>query len=170
MSMKKILALIITVTLAAWLWSCATTSLNAKYLVGTWQPVSAEKYVPLQKKQKPVKEKAKPADSTHIAKAGTVTPTISQADQRMADELNRLVETEKRTPLVIKDNFTAVKQYRNRTLTGTWKLKKQGTRIQLKEQTTGQTLRADILDITDSTMIIVEHAPQGMILVNYHKK
>ena len=169
--MKRLFLPILTIALAVFLLSCAGTHPNAKILVGSWQPVQAEKYIPENAKKKPPKEKSQATDTSQSAKSGQLPLTKAQeAEKDLEAQWGHMVEVEKKTPLVIKENFIAEKQYKSRLVRGTWNLKKQGTKILFKEELTGETLKADILEISDSTVVMVEHAPVGDIKVTYRKK
>ena len=171
MKPRNIFLPLFTLVLAAFLFSCAGSHPNARMLVGNWQPVQAEKYIPENAVKKSPKEKVQPVDTSQSAK--NIQPAMTkaqEAEKELEAQWGHMVEVEKKTPLVVRENFLAEKQYKSRLVRGTWKLKKQGTRIVFKEEVTGETLKAEILEISDSSMVMVEHSPVGDIKVKYRKK
>jgi hypothetical protein len=170
MNKRNPLLLISLVVLAAFLFSCASTHPNAKILVGSWKPESAEKYIDPAKAKKEEQKKEANADSSKMAKNSKTPSNDMTAEQKTEAEWARMVNTEKRTPLVVKADNTLEKTYHNKTIKGTWKLKRHGTRIIMVESTTGQKLQADILEISDTTIVVVERLPVGDIKVKYIKQ
>ena len=153
--------------LALFLFSCAGSHPNSKILVGSWRPVSAEKYIDPSKA-----ESQQPAvpDSAALAKQRNKNPNEMSDQQKAAQEWQRMVNTEERSPLVIHQDKTAEKAYHNQTVKGSFKLKHHGTRIIFTEEKTGQILKADILEINDTTIVLIERLPVGDIKVKYVKQ
>ncbi|HTX88094.1 MAG TPA: hypothetical protein VMC08_03830 [Bacteroidales bacterium] len=169
MNSRKLVLPVWMIVMTVFLFACSITSPNAKLLVGSWKPVSAEKYVDPAKAKPVVKQQAVP-DSASLAKGKKTNPGMSEADHHAEMELERAINTEKRTPMIVKADKTAEKAYHQQTVKGSWKLKKQGKQIIFTEANSGKKLKADILQINDTTVVLVERLPVGDIKVKYVKQ
>ncbi len=158
---------LVMIFLTAFLFSCASLSPNNKILVGKWKPEYAEKYIEPGKEKKT--ETKVVSDTAAEKKSKTVTNEMPN-QQRADAEWERMVNTEKRTPLIVNEDHTLQKTFHQKTVKGSWKLKNKGKRLIMTESTTGQKLRADILEINDSMMVVVERLPVGDIKVKYVKE
>jgi hypothetical protein len=151
------------VLLTVFLFSCASMSPNAKLLVGNWKPVSSERYID------PSKEKAEQKITTPHT-AAKVKSTQAPSDQKdNGKEWDKMVKAESRAPMVIKADKTLEKTYHQQTLNGTWKLKHGGDRIIMTETKSGQKMHADIVQISDSVIVVIERLPVGDVKVKYVK-
>jgi len=158
--------------------SCVTTHPNEKLLIGEWKPVKSEKCfteaeeAQFQKAvasgsttaQKSPKKEEKPAGSP------TENPGGSTGEVKdLQTQLNRAIQVESRTPIVINPDKTAVKFYQARTVKATWKLRKKGTVIIAKDLVKKDKYRIDIQEIGENQLVLVEHMPIGGIKVTYTK-
>ncbi|MBE0647874.1 MAG: hypothetical protein IH596_08825 [Bacteroidales bacterium] len=190
MKMKQWIHLGLFVVIALFYSSCATTHPNEALIVGEWKPIKAEKYFTpeeeelLKKAQeqstatRPTTEGDKPAASTGSTAPSTASlPSGTDpgrggdraGGKNPADELNRLIQAETRTNIVIYPDHTAAKFYRSRTVKATWKLKGKGTVLIAKDLEKKEKYRIDILEVDGSKMVVVENLPVGGIKITYQK-
>ena len=189
MKMKQWVYLGLVMIVAVLYSSCVTTHPNEKLIVGEWKPVKAEKYfTPEEEEQlkkaqsqspgiRPTTSGEKPAAT--IGGSSPTTPTPPPPDQgrgggrsggkNLADELNRLIQAEGRTNIVIYPDKTAVKFYRLRTIKATWKLKGNGTVLVAKDLEKKDRYRIDILEVSGNKLVVVENLPVGGIKITYQK-
>jgi hypothetical protein len=156
--------------------SCATVHPNQALLPGTWKVTSIEKYVDPNAPVKTASETAaatakqaprvKPGDST--AKGG-VSPAL-QEPPRTEDLIRRMIMVEERSSLIINPNGTAAKQYPGKVIKATWKMKKKGTRIVVKEMSTKQKWQFDILEISDKRAVLLRRSEYGDFKIVYVKQ
>jgi hypothetical protein len=162
--------------------SCVTTHPNAKLIVGKWKPESVEKYIdpnavpepqtaasgqPGANAAQPVKAKA--GDSSRSAGAAGGAQAESP-EQRMGAALDRLIRSEQRADFEVYDNGKAVKMYYPKPLKVKWKMKSKGTRVVAKELEGDRKFVIDILEITETRCVIIEHTRAGDLKIAYIKQ
>ncbi len=158
--------------------SCVTVHPNQKLLIGSWKPESVVKYVDQNTVQAPSATtstpataqpvKAKSADTSGKGRA-PATPAVP-IDQKMALMLDRLIVAEERSTLDISANGTGAKIYHGKVLKAKWKLKAKGTRIVGKELEGGRKFVADIVEISDKRLVVIERTQVGDMKVVYIKQ
>lgn len=148
--------------------SCATVYPNEKLIVGKWRPVHAEEYIEMKANNTSSKPAVKQTEKNTVVVQNTETVTTG-AQAHSGDKMNRMIQTELQSPMVIYANKTAEKTFPNRTVTVTWKMKKKGTRVIATNEQTSRQLKLDILSVSDSTLVVVERSDEGNIKVKYIK-
>lgn len=139
---------------------------NEKIIVGVWVPMKVEKIV----------------DSSALQAAAAMSGTTGQkqskpgvpagdggAAKREA-ALDRLVQMEMKSTMEIFANKTVVKNFPGKPVHATWKLKGKGTRIVAKGVENKVKYMIDILEISASQIIILEHSPAGDIKITYERQ
>ena len=163
--MKRLLTLLFTLTVALLISSCATFYPNQKKLIGTWKPEKVEKYnmpdLPTQAAAN--QQKARPGEE------GTTPATTPANPSRAESQLARLIENEKRSMLTFNADKTALVDFHGKTIKGTWKLKKQGTRLLASSKETEQKLDLEILHVNDTSAVMIETLPFGSLKITYKK-
>jgi hypothetical protein len=175
--MKKLKLIILSAFIIAipFINGCKVTYPNEKYLNGKWVPVKVEKYIEpgkvaseqanKQQSQQPVVKSDTNVQKDKAKNSGTVQSRTPEQN------LSRMIEVEQRTVLeIFPENKTVVKDYHGKVVKATWKMKKKGTRIIAKENTTGKKLTLDILEINDTSVVVIEHSPVGKIKIHYRKE
>jgi hypothetical protein len=148
--------------------SCAVTHPNEQLIVGDWKPVKAEKYIPPPKESK---TKQSQADTAKMARKSQKPKKARLAgDTEFENQLQRMMQTEMRSPISVNANNTVVKFYPGKIIKGTWKLKKKGTRIVAKEKEANKKMTLDILEISENSISVVERFPFGDIKIDYARK
>jgi hypothetical protein len=192
--MKNFLTAVTLVVMAWALSSCALVkSPNEKLIVGTWTPVKVEKYISPEDLEKMKSQPAGTASGTASA-ASTKNPaghtaindTASKAkmaakgglqeggqgtpDQRAQQRLDRLIQTEQRSPLIIAADKVAVKNYPGNPLKASWKMNAKGTKVTAKDFKTKEKYVLDIVEVTDTKLVIIETLPIGTLKISYVKE
>ncbi len=177
------------VVIAIGITSCATTHPNEKLIVGNWKPVKAEQYFTEEEleeiekiqSQSTQQRQASGTEKSQTTTGGATATTPTSATQTRGKEgnigggqniqadLNRLIQAEGRAQMVIYPDHSAAKFYRGRTVKATWKLRGNGTVLVAKDLEKKDKYRIDILEISDSKMVVVENLPIGGIKITYKK-
>jgi hypothetical protein len=158
--------------------SCVTIHPNQKLLVGSWKPESVEKYVDPNAVQAAQATSATPATAQQVkakssdttGKARTGATSAVPPDQKMTQLLDRMILAEQRSTLEINANGTGAKVYHGKVLKAKWKLKAKGTRIVGKELEGGRKFVADILEISERRLVVIERTQIGDLKVAYIKQ
>ena len=172
MNVYKIFPLLAFISLIVVANSCKVTYPNEKLIIGKWKPVKVEKsfdtsYLKAQGTQLP---KSAVAMDTASQKKGKKSSSQAPAVNK-DNQLIRLAQSEERSSFeMISENKQVLKHYPGKTISGTWKMKKKGTRIVVKGKENGKKFTIDILDINDSTLVAKEQFPFGLLKVTYHKE
>ena len=151
--------------------SCAVNQQAEKRLIGKWSPVTVENLA-VAPDQPPATQIVKVDTSTEEGTRKEVNLTLPATLDSKGLKIERYLENEKRSSVVfsITNNQRLVeKQTPGKTVSGTWKLKKNGKKLALKENETGRKITVDIVSLTDSTTVFVEKLPIGDIRIKYSK-
>jgi hypothetical protein len=127
---------------------------NEKLIVGKWIPVKVEKYVPEKKK-----------DTSAPARSET-GENKSPDDQK----LERLLRAEQKATLEITSDRTAMKNYHGKLIKASWKLKGGGKKIVARDISTKEKYILNIVEVTDTQMILIENSAAGSITITYKKE
>ena len=184
--MRNLIRLGFFVAIAIGISSCVTTHPNEKLLAGSWNPVKAEQYFTedeleeIENIQSQSTQQKLASSPTTSQTTGTTTPTTSttssqrkrgnkgdQGDLKM--NLNRLIRAEERAQIIISPDKSLAKFYHKKTIKATWKLRGNGTKFMVKDIENKDRYRIDILEITESKMVVVENLPIGGIKITYKK-
>ncbi len=152
--------------------SCATNKKVEKMLIGKWNPVLAENLKPLPTPG-PDSVTIKVDTSTEEGTRKETNLTLPSRPEKKTEQLERLLSNEMRSPILIaidSNKHIVEKYFPGKTVTGTWKLKKNGTRVAVKMNETGRKLTMNILELTDSTAIITEKLPPVELRIKYRKE
>lgn len=152
--------------------SCATNHEVEKLLVGKWNPVTIENLTP--PPPQPAATSTSTSDSSDSGKVGSERDlkfpnTVDSKEGKIA----RVMFDEMRSPVMISitnNQKTFEKYYPGKTVKGSWKLKKNGKRITVKENESGRKLTIDIVSLTDSIAVVFEKLPFGEFKVKYAKQ
>ncbi len=178
MKISAIYSVLSILAIAAFI-SCATIHPNEKKLVGTWKTVSAEVYTetpaPAPAATTAKKTSVTPPDSAKASNAGRqITITPAEAEKRKSEVLNRILKAELKSTMriTIVDKKTKVfeKFLPEKTIKGTWKMTKKGTVITTKEMQSDRKIVMNLLSITDSTALVIEHLQYGDLKVKFVKE
>jgi hypothetical protein len=157
----------IACALLLFLSSCSSTKKMETKMIGNWIPVKVENITPVVKA---------PNDTTPDGSLSRLPDSIPAGQLgKNAARIERLVQNERRGSLkiYIKDKKRIVERIvPGKTVTGTWKLKKQGKRILMKE--TGgmeRKMLMDLVSVTDSTAQVITKIPEAELLmrIKYRK-
>jgi hypothetical protein len=192
--MKNYLTAVTLFLLACALTSCALVkSPNEKLIVGTWTPVKVEKYISPEDLEKMKTQASGTTSGTATAtgakgatgntakndtaskakmaaKGGTQGTGQGTPQQRAEQRLDRLIQAEQRSPLIIGADKIAVKNYPGNPVKGSWKMNAKGTKVTAKNFKTKEKYVLDIVEITDAKMVIIENLPIGALKINYVKE
>lgn len=163
--------------------SCATTHPNSKLIIGRWKPESVEKYIDPNSAPTPATQsdnsgmqpgsnsaqpvKARPGDSARNAGKGGAQ--AGNAEQRMASALDRLIKMEQRAEFEVFPNGTAVKMYHPAPIKAKWKMKGKGKRVVVKKIDGDRKFVIDILELTETRCVLIEHTDAGDLKIVYTK-
>lgn len=151
--------------------SCAVSHPNEKIIVGTWRPVKVEKVVDSSALE--AAEALNPAATAKPSgsRPGDVRPGRSgDGASRKEAELNRLVQLEQRSTMEIYPDKTAVKNFHQKPINATWKMKGRGKKILAKNVETKHTFVIDILEISKERMVVLQHTPAGDLKIEYERQ
>lgn len=170
--------------------SCVTIHPNEKLIVGEWKPVKVEKFfTPEEEEQlknaqsqstgtRPPAEVEKPAAATGNTSFSTTppppTPDQGRGGERAGGrnpeaELNKRMQVESRSNMMIFRDKTLEKFYREKTVEGTWKLKGKGSVLVIKVPERREIYRVDIIKIAEDSLVVVGTLPIGGIKITYEK-
>jgi hypothetical protein len=172
MKMFKVITLSAFIAMTVFANSCKVIYPNERKIVGKWNPVKIEKIDPAVTPT--TSSSARPGSAakmdTVAGKKGKNAQGLNPGDSR-DNQLTRMATIEERTSLeVYAEKKMVVKQYPKKTFKGTWKLKKKGMQVQVKEIQTGEKHTIDILSINDTSAVILEKFPFGDIKITYKKE
>ena len=154
---------IITLIIAA---SCAVKPHpNEKRIEGKWKPLKIERIVD----SSAIQAAAHAGGTNPPKESKTGKPTRSGGDPKRAANAERLYQTEMRSTLEIFPDKTAIKSYPGKDIKLTWKMKSNGTRLVAKNPENKAKFVIDIEDISDTKIIVIEHAQIGDIRITYAK-
>jgi hypothetical protein len=171
MKLKQLSAFSMLLFISFIITSCGTNREAEKLLVGKWNPVTVENLA-VPPDQPPATQVVKVDTSTEEGVRKETELTLPATPTKAQEKVARYMANEKRSPVVfsIKDNKrTVVKEVPGKTVSGTWKLKKNGKKLAVKEDETGRKVNVDILSLTDSTTVLVEKLPIGDVKIKYSK-
>ena len=172
MKVFKIITLFALITMIVLANSCKVTYPNEKKIIGKWNPVKVEKISP------PVQSTA---SETPHPKSTPKTDSLSinngknaqgiAPESRGENQLNQMASLEERTSLeVYSEKKMIVKAYPKKTYKGTWKMKKKGMQVQVKNIQTGEKRTIDLVKINDTSAVLLERFPFGDIKITYLKE
>lgn len=156
--------------------SCATTHPNEQLIVGKWNTQKVEKYVdptaaPAESKTEVVAPKTVKVKTDTTSKAGSKGGgNVSTVNPRAEDALQRMIRVEERSSLEVYANKMAVKNYPKKTVKATWKLKGKGTRFVAKDLATKEKHYFDLLEVSETRIVLIEHTPAGDLKITYAKQ
>jgi len=172
MKLKQFSAFSMLLVICLIISSCSTNREVEKLLIGKWNPVTVENLTP-NSYQPGATETVKVDTSTEEGTHKEVSLTLPSHPQGKAAQIERFMENEKRSPVtlsIINNQKTVEKVIPGKTLKGTWKLKKKGKRIVIKETETGKSYTFDIVSLSDTTSVFIERLPLGDLKVKYAKQ
>jgi hypothetical protein len=160
--------------------SCATTNPHEKKLVGTWYPVSVEKYIvpgsTAQAAAAPAGSHSQKGDSAKMNKTGAPQGTAqAETGGRGSDAIDHAIQAEMRTHMRVtiikgkKEQRIFEKFFPDQTIKGTWKMSKDGTKVVAKDMHSDRKMTMNILSINDTAATVVEERPYGDIKIKLHK-
>jgi len=152
--------------------SCVVNHEVEKRLIGKWNPVNVENLTPQMTLSQPMKTIKVDTSSDPDTKKEIELTLPANPDEKTA-KFQRAVATEMRSPIMIAitNNQRIVEKYfPGKTATGTWKLKKNGKRVAVKETKTGRKFTLDIISLSDSIAVVHEKLPLGEIKIKYAKQ
>ena len=161
--------------------SCKVTYPNEKYMNGRWTPVKVERFVEpgsvaTTPAPAPKSSASTPAKSTENPDSTTITLKKRRNNNAIPPELERenliqrhILAEQKACLEVNQEKKMVVKVYPGKTIKATWKMKNKGTRITTKNIETGKKSTIDILEINDTSAVLLERFLIGNIKVTYHK-
>jgi len=140
--------------------SCATTSPNLQMVIGSWKPLTIEKYQP----------DVKPNDTSKV-QSTKANAEVSDR-QLMDDEKNfRFMKEELSASFEIRTDKTATKYYHgSNNKKATWKMNRKGTMITTKEIATGIKYKLEIVKVTETNLMIIEKLPFGEFKIFYARQ
>lgn len=170
--MKQLLTILNTAILAVLITSCATTSPNQKKLVGTWKPDKVEKYdLKNTQTETATREETRTGgeEPGRNAAEGRNSSQANAEQSRAEIELNRAIETQRRSILTLNADNTLIQEYHGKKINGTWKLKKHGTRFLATSKESGKKMTFNIESVTDTSAVFTAELPVGGVKVSYKK-
>ena len=172
MKINTFFTLILIISLSLFVNSCKVIYPNERKIIGKWTPVKVEK-ISLQEPSAvastPRPKPKTPADSTTL-KSDQNSLGMDQ-NSKTDIQLNRFAAAEERTPLeVYQEKHILVKNYPQTSYKGTWKMKKKGMQVQVKNIQTGEKRTVDIVHLNDTSAVLLERFPFGDIKITYHKE
>ena len=170
MRINKLITLISVMFSVYIIMSCATTHPREKMLVGTWKPHKAAPYFP-NTHGAPAITGMKVADTTNTGKQKEEKESNSAfLDEKQAVQIQHVIETQMRTTMKINANKTCEIQFPGKLINATWKLKKNGTNLIVKDAESGQKRTLEFVFINDTTSMAIQHTNAGDIIVRYRKQ
>jgi hypothetical protein len=169
MRICKPVTLILIVVSFYFISSCSSTSPREKMLIGTWRPHKIAPYVPNNPGPAAITGMSTP-DSTKSGKQKTGTTKTATPDKGQQAQLQRLIDQQMRTTIKINANKTCEIKSRENTKSATWKLKKNGTNLVIKEDETGHKGTLEFVFINDTTAMAIQRTKAGDIIIRYRKQ
>jgi hypothetical protein len=172
MRMKKLFTLIAIVISVTIITSCATTQPREKFLVGTWIPLKVDSYVsPNQKVSAIPAKKVKVADTTTTEQLNTeLTSAAANAEEKKAKQLEHFFATQMRTKIKVNSDKTCEIQAPGKSTNATWKLKNKGTILAIKETVSGKKRILELVQLNDTSALIIHRSPTGDFIGSYKKQ
>jgi hypothetical protein len=172
MRMNKLFTLITIVISATIITSCATTQPREKLLVGTWIPLKVDSYVsPYQKVSAIPEKKVKVTDTTTTEQQNTeLTSAAASAEEKKAKQLEHFFGTQIRTKIKVNADKTCEIQAPGKSTNATWKLKKKGTILAIKETVSGKKRILELVQLNDTSAMIIQRTKTGDFIARYRKQ
>jgi hypothetical protein len=171
MKLKQLSAFSILLLISFIISSCATNHAVEKLLIGKWNPVHVENLAPGSYQLGAMKT-IKVDTSTTEGTTKEIELTLPATPDNKEAKIVRYMNNEQNSPVLISitNNQRKVEKYfPGKTVSGTWKLKKKGKRLVVKETETGKMVTLDIVSLTDSTTVLIQKLPFGDIKIKYAK-
>jgi hypothetical protein len=132
---------------------------NEKWIVGKWKPVKVEKVASVKEGKQIVTK------DTIISR-----PVIGNIDAPGINKVDKLMMMEQKTMLEITGDRTAMKDYHGTIIKATFKLKKGGTKIVARNIKTKERYVFNIVEATDSKLVLIEKTQGGLLKITYVKQ
>lgn len=163
MNMKRLLILFFTVSVAFLISSCATTSPNQRYLIGTWKPINVEKYT--------LAAHQNPGAGERSSSSGKNKQTYNEQKQNTREELRSTLSfySDNTSSLTFKSNKTAIKEIGGKTVNARWKLTDHGTHLVINSKEPAEITTYDIIHINDTTAVVSESFSVLSMKITYKK-
>jgi hypothetical protein len=188
MNNKQWISVGVVLVRAVFLKACVTTHPHEKLVIGEWKPVKVEKFfTPEEEEQMKNAQsqaaKSRPSAEPEQPSEATGNTSLSSPSQKPTDqgrvgesavrdpeaELNKRIQVESRSNMILYNDLTLEKFYREKTFEGTWKLKRKGSVLAVRIPERRETYRVDVLDVSDDTLVLVGNLPVGGIKITYKK-
>jgi hypothetical protein len=174
---KNLFTIIAFSLLTALFTSCATTNPKEALIIGKWKPTNVEKIMP---------EKTASADqgAASTAAAGNTSSGNNQSQAREGgkggnsganyakaeEQFNRLYRAEQKGTMEIYADHSAVKNFGGAMVKATWKMKPNGKKVIAKNVKTKEKYVLDILELSETQVVIQENLPIGALKITYVKE
>ncbi len=144
--------------------SCSVTSHPYETMIlGKWKPLKVEKFID---------SAAYKAVMASQATAGEKTEKGNQivrgtSPDKLTAALDRLFQAESRAEMEVFADKTVVKKYTQKEIKATWKMKGNGTRMNVKNIDNKRKYTIDLLEVSKEQVVLLEHVPVGDIKITY---
>lgn len=150
--------------------SCSTTNPKSKLLIGTWKAHKASAYYPTGKEPIAIPEMNN-TDSTQKTVIETRVPKGADVDDEVKmGRLRRIIDAQQQATIKINADKTGEVIFPGRTLQTTWKMKKKGTNLIVKDIESGQKRVLEFVFINDTIAVAIQNTEAGDIIVRYRKQ
>jgi hypothetical protein len=139
---------------------------NEQLIVGTWKTIKVEKIID---PSAPQAAPARPVDTAR-QKSMSGRPGGDNTGAKREATLDRMVQAEMRATMEILPNKTAVKNFHNKPIHLTWKMKGKGTRIVAKNVENNRKFVIEILEISKERIVVIEETPLGDLKIVYERQ
>lgn len=165
-SQKFLLLLVVGIVLV----SCSTTNPKSKLIIGTWKAHKASPYYPSGKEPITAPE-INPSDSTGSTGSLTKNKTeVPAVDEAKLGRLLRAVEAQQQLTIKFNPDKTGEVITPTKTRPTTWKMKKRGNELIVKDLESGQKRILEFVFINDTTSMAIQRTEAGDIIVRYRKQ
>jgi len=132
---------------------------NEKLLVGKWRPIKVEQVMPEHSGKQEMKKDT-----------AATRPSAGQSALSGDDRLDKMMKAELKTMLEITGDRTAMKDYHGNKIKTTFKLKKGGTRIVARNIKTKEKYILNIVEVTDTQLVLIEKVQGAQLKITYVKQ
>ncbi|NCA74740.1 MAG: hypothetical protein EOM90_00250 [Alphaproteobacteria bacterium] len=164
MNKPSITSLLLFTGLLFFITSCSVTSHPYETMIlGKWKPLKVEKFID---------SAAYKAVMASQAATGEKTEKGSQmvrgtSPDRLDAALDRLIQAESRAEMEVFADKTVIKKYPQKEVKATWKMKGNGTRMNVKNIDNKRKYTIELLEVSKEQVVLLEHLPIGDAKITY---
>ena len=163
---------LISVTISIYIiTSCSATQPRENMLIGTWKPEKVSPYTSPGKQKSSAIAGKKAADTTNAKLQNEETmASTTVADEKQADKLDHTMGLQMRATMKFNADKTCNIQFPGKLINASWKLKKKGTSLIVKDLGSDRKWTLKFVFLNDTTSMAIQQTDAGDIIVRYRKQ